>query len=250
MHQDALSYFKLTYQAPAKQNEVFENNQATRWDYYAKRLLDITLVIVALPLLCPLFLLIALLIKLDSAGPVFFVQERVGARRRVRQGRVLWETKPFRLYKFRSMWHNADQSIHQAYIQAFVNGQGLTADPQGKPQFKLKRDPRITRIGRFLRRTSLDELPQLLNILKGEMSLVGPRPVPTYEVALYKAEHYGRLQALPGLTGLWQAKARSAVSFEEMLELDLDYVRRQSFWLDLWILVMTIPAVLWGWGAH
>ena len=250
MLQDSVSYFKHTYQLPVKRNEIFNHKRDTHWGYYAKRLLDLALVIIALPLVLPLFLLIALLIKLDSAGPIFFVQERAGARRRMLYGRVFWETKPFRIYKFRSMHHNADQSVHQAYIQAFVSGHGLPIDAEGKPQFKLARDARITRIGHFLRKTSLDELPQLLNILKGEMSFVGPRPVPVYEVALYKAEHHGRLQALPGLTGLWQAKARSAVTFEEMIQMDLDYVRRQSFWLDLWILVMTLPAVLWGWGAH
>jgi lipopolysaccharide/colanic/teichoic acid biosynthesis glycosyltransferase len=110
-------------------------------------------------------------------------------------------------------------------------------------------DPRITKIGRFIRKTSLDELPQLLNVLKGEMSLVGPRPVPEYEVALYKDEHYVRLLALPGLTGLWQVKGRGEVTFEQMMQLDLEYVRNQSLALDLWILIMTIPAAVFGWGA-
>src|SRR5262249_20706088 len=158
----------------------------------------------------------AILIKLDTPGQIFFVQERVGSRRRSRDGQTIWEIQNFPFYKFRSMVQNADQSLHQAYIAAWIEGRVSESTTTGT-KFKLTDDPRVTRIGRILRKTSLDELPQLMNVLKGEMSLVGPRPVPTYEVAEYQAQHYQRLGALPGITGLWQVKARCQVSFEEMI---------------------------------
>lgn len=249
MQQLTTAYFKVSYLHEQKRIELFSASSDAAWQYYAKRVLDVTIVIFALLALWPLFLLLALLIKLDSSGPAFFVQERVGARRRVKNGRAVWEPCKFRMYKFRSMRHNADQGVHQAYIQAFVQGNLSANGADGQPKFKMATDARITRLGRFIRKTSLDELPQLLNVLKGEMSLVGPRPVPEYEVALYKDEHYVRLLALPGLTGLWQVKGRGEVTFEEMMKLDLEYVRNQSLSLDLWILVMTIPAALFGWGA-
>ncbi|MDP8923309.1 MAG: sugar transferase [Chloroflexota bacterium] len=213
-----------------------------------KRCLDVALTIVALILLAPLLLVIALLIKLDSAGPAVFVQERVGARRRTKDGRMVWEIRNFSVYKFRSMVHNADESVHQAYIKAWIDGQAAAAH-QGVT-FKLTKDPRVTRVGRILRKTSLDELPQLFNVLKGDMSLVGPRPVPTYEVAEYQDWHRERLAALPGITGLWQVKGRCQVSFEEMIRMDIDYVRSRSLWLDVKLLFLTIPAVLSGRGAE
>jgi lipopolysaccharide/colanic/teichoic acid biosynthesis glycosyltransferase len=147
------------------------------------------------------------------------------------------------------MRQNSDQSLHQAYIKEFVEGQAAPSDADGS-KFKLTNDPRVTRIGRFIRKTSLDELPQLLNVLKGEMSLVGPRPVPTYEVAAYRAWHHERLAALPGITGIWQVQGRCQVPFEEMIRMDIDYVRRQSPWLDLKLLFLTIPAVVSGEGAE
>lgn len=218
-------------------------------DVACRRCLDVVLATTLLLLLSPLLLLIALLIKLDSRGPVIFVQERVGARRRSEGGRTVWEIQNFQVYKFRTMVRDADQTKHQAYIEAFVNGRLETSDGPG-PKFKLTGDPRVTGVGRILRKTSLDELPQLVNVLRGEMSLVGPRPVPTYEVAGYQAWHRERLAALPGITGLWQVKGRGQVSFEEMIRLDIAYVRHQSLWLDLKILVLTIPAVLAGRGAE
>jgi lipopolysaccharide/colanic/teichoic acid biosynthesis glycosyltransferase len=217
--------------------------------YYAKRILDIVMVIVSLILLLPLFLLIGLLIKFDSPGPIFFVQERVGSRRRSYHGETVWEIHNFRFCKFRSMFHNVDQSIHQAHIKAFVQGT-LASSENSDAQFKLANDPRITRVGRILRRTSLDELPQLLNILRGEMSLVGPRPVPPYEVGEYQPWHYERLTALPGMTGLWQVNGRGRVTFEEMMKMDIEYVRNQSMWFDIKLLFLTIPAALFGWGAE
>src|SRR5262249_22783862 len=134
-------------------------------------------------------------------------------------------------------------------IKSFANGQ-TSDDARNGVKFKLKQDPRVTRVGRVLRKTSLDELPQLLNVLKGEMSFVGPRPVPQYEVAEYKDGHFERLAAAPGITGLWQVKGRAVVSFEEMIRLDIEYVRARSLWLDFKILLLTIPAVISGRGAE
>jgi exopolysaccharide production protein ExoY len=213
--------------------------------FYVKRAMDLTLTTVLLLALIPLLCCIAILIKLDSRGPILFVQERVGARRRSYKGQAVWEPMNFRCYKFRSMLHNADQSLHQTYVQAFVEDR---LDPVHT--LKLTNDPRVTRAGRILRWTSLDELPQLFNVLKGEMSLVGPRPVPIYEAALYEPWHRERLATLPGITGLWQVEGRARVSFTEMIRMDITYVRKQSPWFDLKLLLSTIPAVLSGRGAE
>jgi lipopolysaccharide/colanic/teichoic acid biosynthesis glycosyltransferase len=217
--------------------------------FVCKRCLDLTLASALLVLLSPLLLLIAVAIKLDSRGPVLFVQERVGARRWARGRVAAWEVGTFPVYKFRSMVADADQAVHQAYIRAFVDGQVEAADGAGA-RFKLTNDPRVTRVGRLLRRSSLDELPQLVNVLKGEMSLVGPRPVPTYEVAQYQEWHRERLAALPGITGIWQVKGRCQVSFEGMVRMDIEYVRNRSLWLDVRLLLLTLPAVLSGRGAE
>lgn len=213
--------------------------------FYVKRAMDLLLAPLILLVLLPLLLCIAVLVKLDSRGPVLFVQQRVGSRRRCADDRTVWEAVRFQCYKFRSMVQNADESLHQTHIQAFVEEQ---LDPTRT--VKLADDPRITRIGRILRRTSLDELPQLLNVVKGEMSLVGPRPVPIYEAAAYTDWHRERLTALPGITGLWQVKGRGRVSFTEMIRMDIAYARNQSLWLDIKLLLSTIPAVLSGRGAE
>jgi lipopolysaccharide/colanic/teichoic acid biosynthesis glycosyltransferase len=142
---------------------------------------------------------------------------------------------------------DADQTLHENYVRAFLEGTAAANAETGA--FKLAQDPRVTRVGRLLRRSSLDELPQLFNIIWGDMSLVGPRPVPTYEVAGYRDVHYERLAALPGITGWWQVKGRCQVGFEDMVRMDIDYVRNASLLLDLKILVMTIPAVLSMRGA-
>ena len=144
---------------------------------------------------------------------------------------------------------DADQSIHEEYVRSFVQGR-LDAGEKTEATFKLAHDPRVTRVGRILRRTSLDELPQLFNVLKGEMSLVGPRPVPPYEVAQYHESDAERLAALPGITGLWQVQGRGVVPFREMIRMDLEYVRKQTVWLDLKILFATIPVILSGHGAR
>jgi lipopolysaccharide/colanic/teichoic acid biosynthesis glycosyltransferase len=217
--------------------------------FFCKRCMDVVLATLLLILLSPLLLLIAILIKLDTPGPVIFVQERVGSRRCSRAGKMTWKIQNFPFYKFRSMVHNVDQSAHQAYVEAWVQGHVLPSGVGGA-SFKLTNDRRVTRVGRVLRRTSLDELPQLVNVLKGEMSLVGPRPVPTYEVAQYQPWQYERLAVLPGITGLWQVQGRGRVSFDEMMRMDIEYVRNQSLWLDVKLLLLTIPAVLSGQGAQ
>lgn len=211
--------------------------------------MDVILAGLLLILLLPLMLLIAVLVKLDSAGPVFFSQERVGAKRQLLGRQGIWIIRNFTMYKFRSMVHNADSSVHEAYIQDFVKGRARpSAKSNGK--FKLTNDARVTRIGRLLRKFSLDELPQLLNVLEGDMSLVGPRPVPPYEVASYGNDHHKRLAALPGITGCWQVSGRGRVTFEEMICMDMDYIQNASILLDLKILLLTFPAVLSRRGAE
>ncbi len=232
-------------------NQVALSTETSENEIYfvCKRCIDLSLAALVLILLLPVLLLIAVLIKIDSSGPVFFTHERVGAKRLQVQGKATWVVGNFRMHKFRSMVQNADSALHEAYIRDFVEGRVQPNEgPEGK--FKLTNDPRVTRIGKVLRRTSLDELPQLLNVLKGQMSLVGPRPVPPYEVACYRPGDHKRLTALPGITGLWQVNGRCRVSFEEMIEMDLEYIKNASLRLDLQILFQTIPAVLCGRGAE
>jgi len=226
-----------------------ETGADKRFYFVCKRCLDVLLASTALIFLSPLLLVIAILIKLDSPGSVLFVQERVGSRRRVVWGQTTWEICNFRMCKFRSMISNADQSLHKAYIHAYVSGCAEPL-PTSPSLYKLTGDPRITRVGRILRKTSLDELPQLLNVLKGEMSIVGPRPVPTYEFEGYKDWHKARFAAMPGMTGLWQVKGRCQVPFEEQIQMDIEYVHHQSLWLDLKIMFWTIPAVVSARGAE
>lgn len=215
--------------------------------HVAKRTLDVVLSAALLVLLAPVLVGIALAIKLDSRGPVFFLQERVGARRRrLPDGVDVWEPRLFRVVKFRTMVHGCDHSLHESHVKAFVAG-NLLGDGEQGARFKLSADPRVTLAGRVLRRTSLDELPQLLNVLAGTMSLVGPRPVPGYEAVEYGSRQ--RFAALPGITGLWQVRGRCDLPFEEMTRLDEEYVRERSLRLDLKILALTLPAVLNGRGA-
>jgi lipopolysaccharide/colanic/teichoic acid biosynthesis glycosyltransferase len=184
----------------------------------------------------PLLLTVALAVKLTSSGPVLFRQIRIG-----RDGR------PFTFLKFRSMYNGNDAGIHQEFVTRLIKGD-LSPDTT---QFKIVADPRITKIGRFLRRSSLDELPQLFNVVMGDMSLVGPRPPVPYEFECYKAWHQRRLTDIrPGITGLWQVKGRSRVGFDEMVRLDLRYARAWSLWLDLKIMLETPRAVVSGNGAH
>jgi exopolysaccharide biosynthesis polyprenyl glycosylphosphotransferase len=203
-----------------------------------KRTFDLIFATLAILLLLPLWLLIALFIKLDSKGPVFYTQERVGM-----DGRL------FLLYKFRTMQANADAELHREYQRAFIAGRAeANLGNETKPTYKLLADPRITRIGRILRRTSLDEVPQLLNVFAGDMSLVGPRPPIPYEVEAYELWHRKRLDMKPGLTGLWQVSGRNRLPFEEMVRLDLYYIENWSLLLDLEIILRTGFVMLAGEG--
>lgn len=217
-----------------------------------KRAFDLCLAILLLILLSPLMVLITILIKLNSPGPAIFVQERVGSRRRTQGNISYWKQTTFKCYKFRTMHCNADQSLHQAYFKALINNdcEGMAALQGGDTQIrKMTNDPRITRFGRILRKSSLDELPQLFNVIKGEMSLVGPRPAIPYEVEMYKPWHRKRLETKPGMTGLWQVTSRSRVDFDEIIRLDIQYIKQQSFWLDLKILLKTPFVVISCKGA-
>ena len=207
----------------------------------AKRLVDIVIASTALVVLSPLLLLIALLIKLHSEGPALFVQERVGWDERARAGRI------FRLYKFRSMRANSDPRLHREHMARLIKNNSPPAPECGS--VKMANDRRITGLGHILRKTSLDELPQLINVLKGDMSLVGPRPALPYEVELYQEWHRRRLEALPGLTGWWQVKGRCRVTFDEAVRMDIYYVDHRSLALDLKILFLTPWAVISGRGA-
>jgi exopolysaccharide biosynthesis polyprenyl glycosylphosphotransferase len=195
-----------------------------------KRALDFSISLILIIILSPLFIITALLIKLTSPGPVFFIQERMGLNKR----RIY-------IYKFRTMVANAEQKLSEFEHLNEVSG----------PVFKIKDDPRITRVGRFLRKTSIDELPQLFNVLKGDMSLVGPRPLPVRDYNGFDQDwHRRRLSVRPGITCLWQINGRSSVPFEKWMELDMEYIDQWSLWLDLKILTKTIPAVLNGSGAR
>jgi lipopolysaccharide/colanic/teichoic acid biosynthesis glycosyltransferase len=214
-----------------------------------KRLLDIVLSALALLILSPLFLIIMLAIKLDSPGSVIYTQKRVRGNQDPDEPHP--ECNMFAFFKFRSMHINADASAHRQYVTQYIKGD-LTHVNNGThktPIYKMKDDPRITRVGRVLRRTSLDELPQLVNILRGDMSLVGPRPALPYEVEQYDRFHKQRLVPQAGLTGLWQVSGRTSLTFEEMVCLDIAYGQRCSFWLDLEILLKTLPAVFSRRGA-
>jgi lipopolysaccharide/colanic/teichoic acid biosynthesis glycosyltransferase len=202
-----------------------------------KRLIDIFVSTVALILVAPLMALIAVAIKLDSPGPVLHIQNRTG-----KGGRA------FRFYKFRSMTNGVDHTQeHRKFAEAYINGQPVSAaqDENGRVLYKpASNGHKITRVGRWLRQTSLDELPQLLNVLKGDMSLVGPRPTMDYETALYTDRHRMRLAAVPGLTGWAQVHGRSGLSFDEIVSLDIEYIEKCSLLLDLKVICATIPVVL------
>ena len=195
----------------------------------AKRILDVSLTALGLLAIWPVLLVISVAVASTSPGPVFFVQTRVG-----RDGRT------FRMLKFRSMYRDAEK--RRGDVEAMSDRDGIC--------LKVKCDPRITPVGRFIRRWSLDELPQLFNVLRGDMSLVGPRPALVDEVAAYPSHAHGRHEVLPGITGLWQVSGRADISFEEMIALDLEYVRRLSFGADVWILFRTFRAVIVGKGAY
>jgi lipopolysaccharide/colanic/teichoic acid biosynthesis glycosyltransferase len=198
-----------------------------------KRPFDVAFGSILLVLSAPLFVVVALLVKLTSRGPVLFRQERIGQR-----------GVPFTVLKFRTMRADAESTTHRNYFMQYLNGVSAPGEPSNV--FKLRRDSRITSVGRFLRRLGLDELPQLINVLKGEMSLVGPRPPLAYEVAHYSNHHLLRLATKPGITGLWQIRGRDVVDFDTMVGMDLEYVQNMSPTLDLKILILTVPSLVWA----
>lgn len=197
---------------------------------FIKRSIDLLVSSLALLLLLPLLLMTALAVKLESSGPVLFSQTRIGRRGR-----------PFKCWKFRSMYIDAEARKSDLQAQNEMDG-GMT--------FKMKRDPRITRIGRFIRKASIDELPQLWNVWIGEMSLVGPRPPVPAEVAQYTAMDRLRLSVKPGITCIWQVSGRSDIPFDEQVQLDIRYIHERSLWLDIRLLFATVPAVLFARGAY
>ena len=213
-----------------------------RYELVVKRVLDVVCALVAIAFLWPVMLLIMVLVKLDSPGPALFVQKRIGKRGR-----------PFQIYKFRTMSHDLDDNAHKKFMQAFVKGSLSSPDASrgghGTVMYKPFNESQVTRVGRILRKTSLDELPQLLNILKGDMSLVGPRPNVPYEVEAYKEWHMERLRVLPGITGLAQVKGRSALDFDTIARYDIEYARRMNIVLDVRILLATVFSVVKGNGA-
>jgi exopolysaccharide biosynthesis polyprenyl glycosylphosphotransferase len=196
---------------------------------YSKRVFDLLLAALLLPVAVPFMILTAIAIKLDSPGPILFRQERVGK----------WG-QTFKCFKFRSMYVDADARKNE--LMHLNEADGVV--------FKMKKDPRVTRVGRVIRKLSVDELPQIFNVVQGNMSLVGPRPPVPIEVVQYEFDHFRRLNAIPGITGLQQVKGRSDISFERWVELDMQYIEEQSLRKDLWILLMTIPAVISGRGAY
>lgn len=214
--------------------QVMLFNQAEidqRYGYRAlKRLFDIVASLVGLVLLSPLFLVVAILIKIDDpAGGVFYSQTRLGLKQH-----------KFKMYKFRSMCTNADEKLKNLLAYNEVEG----------AMFKMKEDPRITKVGKFIRKYSIDELPQLINVFKGDMTLVGPRPPLEREVATYSEYAKQRLYVKPGCTGLWQVSGRNSVGFDEMVELDLQYIEKSSFWFDLKIMFMTVKIMVWPNSAY
>jgi lipopolysaccharide/colanic/teichoic acid biosynthesis glycosyltransferase len=214
--------------------------RARRLSDWMKRTLDLFASVTLLVGLAPLLLVVASVVRLTSPGPVLFRQLRIG-----KMG------KPFKMLKFRTMYVGAEESSHREFISRFIKESGRVDVPATDQLFKLTNDPRITPVGHVLRRTSIDELPQLWNVLIGEMSLVGPRPSLPYEIQQYAPWHRRRiLEAKPGITGLWQVIGRSRTTFDEMVRLDLKYARTRSFWVDLWILLRTPGTVVSGKGAR
>lgn len=202
------------------------------------RVLDIAIAIAMLVLVLPLMLIIAVVVRLESRGPALFRQTRVGRA-----------MEPFTVIKFRTMRQGVSHDVHREFVLSLIAGETPPESGDRGPRFKLSSDQRVTRVGGFLRRTSLDELPQLWNVLIGHMSLVGPRPPIPYEVERYPAHWFGRFAVKPGVTGLWQVSGRSEVTLEEMIKLDLDYVERRSVRFNVLILLRTVPAVLSFRGA-
>ena len=198
--------------------------------YLVKRMLDVASSAVLLVLLMPVFLVVAVAIRLEDPGPILFKQKRVG-----RWGQL------FTMWKFRSMYTDAEERKKELMARNEMEGGVI---------FKMKDDPRVTKVGRIIRKTSIDELPQLWNVFKGDMSLVGPRPPVPQEVDQYSLSDRRRLEVIPGITCIWQVSGRSDIPFDQQVELDVQYIQSQSFWTDIKILLKTVPALLFGTGAY
>jgi lipopolysaccharide/colanic/teichoic acid biosynthesis glycosyltransferase len=220
--------------SPPKENTL----HVDKWYLRVKRILDIVFTIL---ILIPLFIVIAIfaaLIRIDSRGPVFFRQKRIGMN-----------GVEFDILKLRSMYVDSDDSVHRESIKQYINGAALNAKENSDNLYKLVDDPRVTRVGRFIRKYSIDELPQFINVLRGEMTLVGPRPPLPYEVEEYGSRDWIRLSGKPGLTGTWQVYGRSRVPFKEMVEMDIEYLGEQSIMQDLKLIALTLPVMLHGCGG-
>lgn len=241
---------QLTYNLP-----VLDARPKSLVYYASKRAFDLVGASILLLLLMPLMVCLWIAIRSTSKGPAIFVQQRVSVRLEKQGGRYVWVAYPFAFHKFRSMYHKADEDLHRKFVQAMIRDdtQMMKAlqgeDDSQECPYKLHHDPRVTPLGAFLRKTSLDELPQLWDVVVGHMSLVGPRPAIPYEVEVYSPQHLRRLGAKPGITGLWQVKARSEVSFDHLAEIDAEYIKQQSFLLDLKLLVLTPIIILFRRGA-
>jgi lipopolysaccharide/colanic/teichoic acid biosynthesis glycosyltransferase len=251
-HEEFVMAGVVLEQIPDQLQAVTPTFGQKRLYFLCKRCVDIVASAFLLVVAAPVVLLIALLIKLDSPGPVLFRQERLALRKRSK-GQEEWQLEPFVMYKFRTMRSHSAPGVHQQFMKALIQGdeQDLVRlrHENGAVVNKLSGDRRITRVGKPLRRANLDELPQLWNVLKGDMSLVGPRPPLAYEVAEYKPQHWKRLATIPGCVGLWQVRGWNTLTFEQMVRLDVWYVDHQSLWLDLRIVLETAAAVLSGKGG-
>lgn len=235
---------------------VFQVDRSASWAYRAvKRGVDIVGAVILLALFLPVMLVAIGAIWIETGQPMIYTQERVRARRLRSGPRGAYRLEIFAFYKLRTMEAGSDSALHRRYMEAYIAGDEesiSTLKPEGDDTagtYKMKGDPRITNIGRILRTLSLDEIPQFWNVIRGDMSLVGPRPPIPYEVVHYRPSDFVRFSTRPGLTGLWQVSGRSDLSFDDMIRLDREYVARQSVLLDLRILLRTIPAVLSGRGA-
>jgi lipopolysaccharide/colanic/teichoic acid biosynthesis glycosyltransferase len=204
----------------------------------AKRILDVTFTLLVAPFVLFVGVIVAICIKLNSPGPIFYRQKRIGQ-----------DGVEFDMLKFRSMYINNDSNVHREKIIKYMNGEKLNEDGNGDMAYKQLHDPRITSVGRFIRKTSLDELPQFWNVLRGQMSLVGPRPPLPYEVEFYSPQECLRLTGKPGLTGPWQVYGRSRVTFHNMIHMDITYLKEQSLWYDLKLIILTIPVMISGRGG-
>jgi len=221
--------------------------------YVLKRLLDVVLALILGLVALPIVIFAALAIRLDSPGPVLYKQIRVGSKRVRTPSGYTWQTFTFYLLKLRTMEDRADATLHREYIKAYIQSDESkleeSEEVKAEGSYKLVNDPRITRVGRYMRALSIDELPQLWNVIRGDMSLVGPRPPIDYEVEHYREGDLLRFASPQGLTGWWQVRGRATTGFDEMVADDLEYIERQSILFDLWIIMRTVPAILSRKGA-